>query len=50
MEEINEADLVIFAADITVQKRERFEKLRIVEVTVQEAIKNTAAILSRLPG
>lgn len=50
MEDIAAADLVIFAADIAVQKGDRFEKLRIVEVSVQEAIKDPAAVLSRLPG
>ena len=48
-EDIAGAQLVIFAADIMVQKRERFEKLKIVEVSVQEAIKNAAAIIGRLP-
>jgi fructose-specific phosphotransferase system IIB component len=50
MEDIAAAELVILAADIMVQKRERFEKLRIVEVSVQEAIKDPAAVLSCLPG
>jgi fructose-specific phosphotransferase system IIB component len=50
MEDIAAAELVIFAADIAVQKRERFERLKIVEVSVREAITDTAAILSRLPG
>jgi PTS system fructose-specific IIB component/fructose-specific PTS system IIB-like component len=48
-EDIAEAQLAIFAADIIVQKRERFEKLKIVEVSVQEAIKNAAAIFNHLP-
>jgi fructose-specific phosphotransferase system IIB component len=46
MEDIAAADLVIFAADIAVQKRERFENLKIIEVGVQEAIKNPAALFS----
>jgi len=50
MEEIAAAERIIFAADIAVQKGERFENLRIVEVSVQEAIKDPAAVLSRLPG
>jgi fructose-specific phosphotransferase system IIB component len=50
MEDIAAADRVIFAADIAVQKRERFERLKIVEVSVREAITDTAAVLGRLPG
>jgi fructose-specific phosphotransferase system IIB component len=50
MEEIAAAELVIFAADIAVQKRDRFERLKIVEVSVREAITDTAAVLSRLHG
>ncbi|MCX6557137.1 MAG: PTS fructose transporter subunit IIB [Candidatus Aminicenantes bacterium] len=46
MEDIDEADLVIFAVDIAVQKRERFENLKIIEVGVQEAIKNPAALFN----
>jgi fructose-specific phosphotransferase system IIB component len=47
-EDIAAAELAIFAADITVQKRERFAGLRIVEVGVQEAIKHPEAVLGRL--
>ncbi|MFH2108593.1 MAG: PTS fructose transporter subunit IIB [Chrysiogenia bacterium] len=46
--DIQGADLAIFAADIAVQDRERFAKLKIVEVAVQDAIKNPAALFSRL--
>jgi len=48
-EDIRGAELVILAADIAVQKRERFAALKIVEVGVQEAIKNPDAVLGR-PG
>jgi len=47
-EDINTAELVIFAADIAVQNRERFANLKILEVAVQDAIKNPAALFSRL--
>jgi fructose-specific phosphotransferase system IIB component len=49
-EDIGQAQAVILAADIKVQKSERFEKLPVVEVSVQEAIKNAEAIFDRLPG
>lgn len=48
--DIRGAELVIFAADVAVQKRERFAGLKIVEVPVQEAIKNPEALFARLPG
>jgi fructose-specific phosphotransferase system IIB component len=48
-EDIAKARIAIFAADIAVQKRERFEKLPVIEVPVQEAIKKTEALFGRLP-
>ena len=47
-EDIQAADVAIFAADITVQRRERFANLKVVEVSVQEAIKHPEAVLGRL--
>jgi fructose-specific phosphotransferase system IIB component len=47
--DISRAQTAIFAADIRVQDSERFEKLKIIEVSVQEAIKNPEALFSRLP-
>jgi fructose-specific phosphotransferase system IIB component len=49
IEDIAQARAVILAADIRVQKSERFDKLQIIEVPVQEAIKNAEAIFGRLP-
>ncbi|MCU0277027.1 MAG: PTS fructose transporter subunit IIB [Acidobacteria bacterium] len=46
--EIREADLALFAADIAVQKGERFVGKRIVEIGVQEAIKRPEAVFARL--
>ena len=46
--EIREADLVLLAADIAVQKGERFAGKRIVEIGVQEAIKRPEAVFARL--
>lgn len=39
-DEIQRADYVVFAADINVEKKERFEGKRIIEISVQEAIKH----------
>ena len=46
--EIKASDVVIFACDIEVEQRDRFEGRRIVEVPVQEAIKNPKAVLARI--
>ena len=47
--DIAEADAVIFAVDIPVRRRERFAKVpKILEVPVQAAIRNPAAIFARL--
>jgi fructose-specific phosphotransferase system IIB component len=48
--EVKTADVVIFAAGIPVRNRERFEGLRIVEVSVQEAIKSPDKVISGLEG
>ncbi len=45
---IGEADAVLFAVDIDVEKRERFEGKKILQVTVREAIKNPQEVLERL--
>lgn len=46
--EIAAADVVIFAVDIDVEQRERFEGKKIVEVPVKEAIRNPAGIFEKL--
>jgi fructose-specific phosphotransferase system IIB component len=48
VDDIRSADVVLLAAGIPVRNRERFEGKRVVEVSVQEAIKNAEAILSAL--
>ncbi|MFI4881074.1 MAG: PTS fructose-like transporter subunit IIB [Phycisphaerales bacterium JB064] len=44
---IGEADVVIFAVDIDVEKKERFEGKRIIQASVSEAIKKPEALLAR---
>ena len=44
-DEIARAELVIFAAGIAVRERERFFGKRIVEVSVQDAIKDPERVL-----
>lgn len=46
--EIREADVVVFAADIGVEERQRFDGKKIVEVSVQLAIKDPQAIFTKL--
>lgn len=46
--EIAEADVVVFAADLPVQRRERFDGKRIVEVPVQMALKDPNGIFEKL--
>jgi len=36
--------------DIEIEKRERFEHLRVVQVPVQEAIKNPISVFKKIQG
>ena len=47
--DIREADVALFAVDIDVEKRERFDGKKIVQVPVQQAIKNPKALFEKLP-
>lgn len=47
-DDLEAADGVVFAAGIPVQNRERFDGLKVLEVSVQEAIKNPKAVLEKL--
>lgn len=44
------AEAVVFAVDIEVEKKERFEGKRTVKVAVKEAIKDPAGVLARAVG
>lgn len=46
--EIRQAEIAIFAVDIEVEKRERFEGVKIVQVPVQEAIRNPKAVFEKI--
>ena len=48
--EIAEADVVVLAVDIEVEKKERFAGKRTVKVGVSEAIKSPAGVLAKLVG
>ena len=46
--DIREADIAIFAIDIEVEQRDRFDGKKIVQVPVQEAIKNPKAVFEKI--
>lgn len=46
--EIDEADAVIFAAELPVIRKERFDGKKILEVPVQDALKNATAIFDKV--
>ncbi len=48
--DIAAAQAAIFATDIEIEKRERFDKVRVIEVPVQEAIKNPKGVFAKLGG
>jgi fructose-specific phosphotransferase system IIB component len=47
-EDIAQASVAIFAVGIPVQKRERFDGMKIIEFSVQKAIQNPEEILLRI--
>ncbi len=46
--DIREAQVAIFAVDIRVEGRERFNDLRVIEVPLQEAIRNARSIFDKI--
>ena len=46
--DIKQADMALFAVDIEVEKRERFNGVKVVQVSVTEAIKNPKAIFEKI--
>jgi fructose-specific phosphotransferase system IIB component len=49
-DDILEAQVAIFAVDINIEGRERFNGMKVIEVPLQEAIRNTKAIFERVKG
>jgi fructose-specific phosphotransferase system component IIB len=47
-DEIKNAEYVVFAADIDVEKKERFEGKKIIEVSVQEAIRHPEKVFEQI--
>lgn len=46
--DIREAEIALFAVDIDVEQRERFNGKKIVQVPVQEAIKNAKGVFEKI--
>ena len=46
--DIDAADVAIFAADIAVERAERFERIRKIEAPVQAVLKDPDALFARL--
>jgi fructose-specific phosphotransferase system IIB component len=46
--DIASAQAAIFATDIEVERRERFDNVRVVQVPVQEAIKNPKGVFAKV--
>ena len=45
--DIAQAQVAILATDIEIESRERFSGMKIIQVTVQEAIKNPAGVFAK---
>jgi fructose-specific phosphotransferase system IIB component len=50
VDDILDAQVAIFAVDINIEGRERFNGMKVIEVPLQEAIRNTKAIFERMEG
>src|SRR5262249_26244023 len=48
--DIRQAQIAIFAVDIEVEGRERFDRVKIIQVPVQEAIKNPRGVFAKIQG
>lgn len=46
--DIQQAEVAIIAADINVEGRDRFNAVKVIEVPLQDAIKNTRGIFEKL--
>jgi fructose-specific phosphotransferase system IIB component len=47
-DDIKSAQVAIFATEIPVRNRERFDAIRIVEISVQDAIKSAESIITKV--
>ena len=47
-DDIRQAQVAIFAVDISVEGRERFKGMKVIEVPLQDAIKNARAVFEKI--
>ena len=47
-DDIRQAQVAIFAVDINVEGRERFKGMKVIEVPLQDAIKNARAVFDKI--
>lgn len=47
-DDVRQAEVAIFAVDIEVEKRERFDHVKTIQVTVQEAIRNPKRVFEKV--
>jgi PTS system fructose-specific IIB component len=45
--DVAQADVVLIASDIEIEHRERFNKSRVIEVTIEEVLINASSVLKR---
>ena len=48
--DIRQAQCAIFAADIDVERQERFSNIKVIRVAVQHAIKDPRAVFAKVQG
>jgi fructose-specific phosphotransferase system IIB component len=48
--DIRQAQVAIFAVDIEIEKRERFGQLKVIQVPVQDVIKNPMSVFKKIQG
>ncbi|WP_080145958.1 PTS fructose transporter subunit IIB [Marinilactibacillus piezotolerans] len=46
--EVNEADILILAVEVGIAKKERFEKIKKVEIPISTAIKNADGLIQKI--
>ena len=48
--DIRQAQVAIFAVDIEIENRERFDQIKVIRVPVQDAIKDPVGVFKRIQG
>jgi fructose-specific phosphotransferase system IIB component len=48
--DIRQAQIVIFAVDIEVEERERFNGVKVIQVPLQEVLRDTKGVFAKIQG